>query len=283
MGIKNAVDVYEHVRDTSPSEQAILAGIALWAKDKPPRITWHSYGAIVEKTRFCRNTVLGAVSRLEILGHIRVKSGGIDKYGVKKANTYTYIRQKDVQQTNSPVDKSVDNPVDNSADGSAPPQQVVNELDFGSAAVGQGVVQQVDSKRKIKRKEKERDEGAGGGTVGSPIAIKGWEDREITPEMEQRIFALELKRVVKGLRRPSCGAEARPKSPVRLAASACGMGRFTDDQARAFREIMFQRDLNEGLKVIEQFDNDRKAGKLKQCICLPIELMARLSQLPKLR
>lgn len=155
MGIYNAIDVYNHVRDTSPSEHAILAGIALWAKDDPPRKARYSYRTIAEKTCFSRNAVIAVVRRLEILGHIKVKSGGISKNGVNQRNIYTYIRQNNVQQTRSTVDnsvdKSVDKSVDNSGDNAAPPQQVVHKVDFGSAGGGFRVVQEVDSKRNIKK------------------------------------------------------------------------------------------------------------------------------------
>lgn len=113
------------------------------------------------------------------------------------------------------------------------------------------------------------------------IAIKGWGGREVTPEMERRIVAKELKRIVNGWNRRRSAGTAQAKTPVQIAAAACGMRRFRKDHAKTFREVMYQRNLPECLKVMDQFDKDRKGGKLTQCVCLPIELMSRLAALPK--
>ena len=63
MGSKNTAAVYKHVKDTDKHEQAILAALAHWAHDDPPRICWYSINQIANATHYSRNGVIELTGR----------------------------------------------------------------------------------------------------------------------------------------------------------------------------------------------------------------------------
>ena len=271
MGSKNTAAVYKHVKDTDKHEQAILAALAHWAHDDPPRICWHSINQIANATHYSRNGVIELTGRLEMLGYITKRAGGIDRHGVKNSNVYTFILPQDVKRAKGDVDKSVDKPVDNSASA----EDMVNPVDQGGAPGGPlGSAPGGPQKKYIKETKKQPE-------AAVVRADEVWRGKEVPEGMEQRILEREARligRGSKGSRLPS----PEPKTPLTRAASACGMARFERDVAKEFTHVMLRRDLNECLAVIAKFDEDRREGRLKEVRILPKELLNRLSMLPVL-
>ena len=187
--IKN---VYECVRNTTCTQQAVLVAIA-YHKNKDTGKCNPGYRCLAAETRFSQRTIANAIKELKELRLLDWESGGWTKSGEPMANEYILTLPPLPKGKQTDTDSDTDTPVDNSAGAddsvhlTAAP--VCTSLQHQYASDSSTSMNEVHTNHKPTSKKKPQpNQGAGGGfsslgggaQKGGPRSIAGNIDNAVS-------------------------------------------------------------------------------------------------------
>lgn len=276
--IKN---VYECVRNTTCTQQAVLVAIA-YHKNKDTGKCNPGYRCLAAETRFSQRTIANAIKELKELRLLDWESGGWTKSGEPMANEYILTLPPLPKGKQTDTDSDTDTPVDNSAGAddsvhlTAAP--VCTSLQHQYASDSSTSMNEVHTNHKPTSKKKPQpNQGAGGGFSSLGGGAQKGGPRSIAGNIDNAVSDL-LKATGTQEEPPKPQTQGREIVILPMIRKVCELGNTAKDNewiAKILAEARLHnpRDV---LKALEDFEKKPKEG----IRCLPAVLKSRLEKLP---
>ena len=281
MGFHYTRRVYDLVRDTTSTEQHLLAPLAYMANDKTG-VCYPAISTLAEKSRLSRSAVIRSLDSLRRKGYIDWKARGGKKPNQVLSNLYTLTLPVQPSDADEPPVAASDTP----GSPQLPPQSptdtppVAQGYPPGSpqlpppsptatppVAHSDTNIKRTDKHHTGKRTEKE----------GTPQRVSGSVSGGFTPRSIGEDGVLDA--LLRELAPPPEGEGPSVVLPVvDLAMKAVGSASVEDK--RTFSQIMIWRDPDACREVIYQFASERKANEFSNIKNLAALLTRRLMALP---